>query len=777
MKNYIYLSFAASLLAACSEQAPQRDYLQYVNTMIGTGAHYSEDAAGLWGTVRKQKPLATSKRGTMAGYDQAHDPGQCIPAVLTPHGMNFWTAQTENTEQKEIAPYYYADEEIQGFRGSHWIVGSMTQDYGSFTLMPLSGKLVTNPLDRASHFSHDNEISTPAYYSVELEDYDIHAEMTATSRSAIFKFTYKEAGDAWLVVNPNSDEGLGRIAVDPQTGIITGSNPVHRIYQGWGEYANFDGHFAVEISKQITDCGVYSADEVVDGCYSIDTPNDGSAFPKNTISDASVREVGAFVRFHVEAGETVMVKAASSFTGIDGARNNLRCEIPDWDFDGTRTRLEDTWQKTLSRIEAESSDTDKLTSFYTALYHASFLPREFNDCDGSYPAYESGKPIRHTDNTYYEDYSMWDTYRAMHPLLCLIEPEKAGDMVQSLLDKYGDGGWLPIFPCWNSYTSEMIGDHCASLIADAWFKGIRNFDHDKAYEALMKNAFEQPESFEEYEQGKGRRALDDYIKYGFIPVQNPVEEAYHKAEQTSRTLEYAYDDFVLARFAEDLGHQETADKLYARARNYINVYNPSLGWMDGRNEDGSFVFGNPCEFQKYICEGKPCHYTWYVPHDIPGLIELMGGEDTFIAKLDSVFDNGLYWHGNEPCHQIAWLYNYTTKPWKTQQRIQQIMTDEYGLGADGLAGNDDAGQMSAWYIFAAMGLYPICPGVPEYALTTPAFEKITIHLASGKDFTIECNSKSKDSEETQSIIVNGRSFTNQFLQHSILSEGGKMIIQ
>ena len=740
------------MMYACShqeEQAPR--VMEHVDTMIGTGAHFSEDAAGLWGTVRKQKPLPTSKRGTMAGYDQAHDPGQCIPAVLAPHGMNFWVAQTEDTEQKGIAPYYYADEEIQGFRGSHWIVGSMTQDYGSFTLMPIAGDLKTNPLERGSRFSHDAEVSTPAYYSVTLEDYGIQAEMTATSRSAIFRFTYQQAGDAYLVVNPNSDFGEGSITVDAANCSITGSNPVHRIYQGWGEYAGFDGHFAVQLDRDILDYGTYKGD--------------------------SINDQGAWVKFHVEAGETVLVKAASSFTDTQHAQQNLAQEIPDWDFDRVHSQLEQTWLQTLGKIDVESHNDSLLTSFYTALYHASFLPREFNDCDGSYPKFASGQSICHTDGTYYEDYSMWDTYRAMHPLLCLIDPDRAGDMIQSLLDKYKQGGWLPIFPCWNSYTSEMIGDHCASLVADAWFKGVRNFDQEEALQALLKNAFEQPDTFADYEQGKGRRALQDYMQLGFIPVENPVAEAYHKAEQTSRTLEYAYDDYVLARFAEDQGRDSVAAILYARAKNYKNVYNPELGWMDGRHEDGTFVGGNPYDFQKYICEGKPCHYTWYVPHDIPGLMELMGGELAFVQKLDTLFESGAYWHGNEPCHQIAWLYDYTSQPWKTQRQIRRIMQEEYGLSADGLAGNDDAGQMSAWYLFAAMGLYPVCPGVPEYALSSPAFDRITLHLDNGKDFTIEARNLSDENIYIQRALLNGQEFPGNFLCHSDILQGGSLVLE
>ena len=735
--------------------------------MIGTGAHYSASAADLWGTARKQKPLPTSHLGTMAGYDQAHDPGQCIPAVFVPYGMNCWVAQTEDTEQKGIAPYYYQDDVIQGFRGSHWIVGSMTQDYGSFTLMPMGDTLITDVLARGSRFSHDVETATPYYYSVRLDDYGILAEMTATSRAALFRFTYDRAGDVYLSVNANSDECQGTVAYDSLTHQITGSNPVHRIYQGAGQPAGYAGHFAVTFGKEPLSGGTYQGER-----------------PQQT---------GAYVRLHVEAGETLLIKAASSFTSIEGALHNMQAEIPGWDFDGVQRQLRQTWQQRLSRIETQSTDTALLRSFYTALYHASVLPRTIGDADGTYPSFDGGKELQHVtaDGEYYDDYSLWDTYRAMHPLIALLEPAREARMVQSMLDKYRQGGWLPIFPCWNSYTSEMIGDHCCSLVADAWAKGIRGFDAALASEALLRNAFLQPASYTDYEQGKGRRALQSYRQLGYIPVEDEVLEAYHKREQTSRTLEYAYDDYCLLQFLQSLiaegrsisipeGLDMTIDDILAdlarRASSYVNVYNPQLGWVDGRHADGTWVGGDPYAFQSYICEGKPCHYTFYVPHDVDGLISLMGGRDAFVARLDTLFDQDIYWHGNEPCHQIAYLYDYAGMPGKTQQRIREIMQREYQPEADGLAGNDDAGQMSAWYIFSAMGFYPVCPGHPEgmYAIGLPRFDRMTLHLDNGRDFSIVVNRAPAEPSHIAAMRLNGRSLTEPFLTHADILEGGTL---
>ena len=752
---------ALAFAAACSPSPVESEtgLMQWVDPMIGTGAHYSEAAAQLLGAPRKPKPLPTSRRGWMAGYDQAHDPGQLIPAVLSPYGMNCWTPQTEDTEQKGLAPYYYADEEIQGFRASHWIVGGATQDYGSFTLMPMMGPLVTDPIQRGSHFSHDREVSTPAYYSVELDDYQITAEMTGTSRTALFRFTFHQTGDAYIVIHPNSDEGFGRIAVQNDT--VLAANPVHRIYQGKGLYAGFDGHMVVTTDRPCLDHQLIAQT--------------------------------AALHFKVRKGEVIRVKAATSFTSLDGARRNLAAESPDWDFDAMQQRLVQTWEHTLGRIEVEAckddgtTDTLALKNFYTALYHASFLPRELNDVDGSRPRFGIACPtaepslpagmtpaeaIVHTDasHPYYDDYSLWDTYRALHPLIVLLDPERAGDMVQSMLDKYDDGGWLPIFPCWNSYTSEMIGDHAIALITDAYAKGVRNFDVEKAYTAARKNAFRLPANYEDYAEGKGRRALMAYIKHGYIPVEEPILEAYHQGEQTSRTLEYAYDDYLLSQLARELGHEEDSWTLLQRSKNYRNVFNPTLGWMDGRHSDGSWVNGNVWDFQSYITEGQPCQYTWYVPHDVAGLIDLMGGEEPFVAKLDTLFDTGHYWHGNEPSHQIAYLYNNANAERKTQERVRAILQSEYAPTPDGLAGNDDAGQMSAWYVFSALGFYPTCPGTRYYAIGSPTFRKATIHQPSGRNFCIIAHGASPSAIHIDSMRLNG-GVPNYFLSHYDIAQG------
>lgn len=398
--------------------------------------------------------------------------GQTLPAVLEPNGMNFWTPQTRDSEEKCIAPYYYRDSLFQGFRNSHWIVGGCTQDYGSMTLMPLSGTLRCQAGERATRFSHADEVATPAYYAVSLPDEGIRAELTARSRSAIFRFTYRQAGKAYLVVTPNSDEGQGFVCIDTVNNRIYGYNPVHRIYQGWGQPAGFSGHFVVEFQKKISGYGTFSADSLFE------------AVSQQTGCSA----VGAYVAFDVTAGEEVLVKAASSFVDADGAQRNLLSEIPHWDFEQTRHELTDIWERRFSLIQVESDDREALSKFYGAFYRASFLPRTYNDVDGRYPAFATGKPVMQLaeGQTYYDDYSLWDTYRALHPLVNLITPQRGGEMMQSLVRKYEQGGWMPIFPCWNSYTSAMIGDHGTAALADAWIKGITNFDMEKPTKACVR---------------------------------------------------------------------------------------------------------------------------------------------------------------------------------------------------------------------------------------------------------------------------------------------------
>lgn len=740
IKSIICTIFTVLGVSCSGRRTDASNLISYIDTRVGTAASVTRNA-GVFGKHTEEY-------------------GQTLPAVLEPNGMNFWTPQTQDTERKCISPYYYRDTLLQGFRNSHWIVGGCTQDYGSMTLMTVTDSLRCSPERRATPFSHDDEIATPAYYSVELPEESVNAELTSRSRSAIFRFTYGKEGKAYIVVNPNSDEGLGYIEIDTVNKRIYGYNPVHRIYQGWGEYAGYDGHFVVEYQKEICEFGTFCGDSIFRG---------------NTVI-SNKEGIGAFLAFDVKPDEQILIKAASSFTSQEGALKNLEAEIPHWNFDETRSQLTDIWERHLAAISVKSDDELLKRKFYGAFYRASFLPRTFNDVDGKYPSFAKGKPIMSLGEgeIYYEDYSVWDTYRALHPMLNIISPSRAGQMMNSLVLKYEQGGWLPIFPCWNSYTAAMIGDHCISLLCDAYLKGVGGFDIEKAYQAMRQNAFVHP-SEKEYLDGCGRRALSSYMDYGYIPLEDSVLEAFHTCEQVSRTLEYAYDDYVLSAVARKLGKDKDADLLQKRAGNYRNVINPATGYAQGRYVNGKFLSDdNAFSFTKFITEGAPCHYTWYVPHDVYGLMDIMGGKDGFAAKLDSMFSKNRYWHGNEPCHQVAFMFNYVGQPWKTVDAVRHIMDTEYLDAPGGLSGNDDAGQMSAWYMFAAIGFYPVCPGSEYYILSAPTFSKVEFRLENGKTFVLSAPEVSSEKRYVKSVRLNGKDYSMNYISHKDIMSGGVM---
>jgi putative alpha-1,2-mannosidase len=738
--------------------------LNAINTMVGT-ASANTKSAGLFGNGSEEH-------------------GQTLPAVLAPNGQNFWTPQTQDTEQKCIAPYYYKDSLFMGIRNSHWIVGGCTQDYGSFTVAAISGKLRTQPEQRATRFSHKDEISHPHYYSVTLPDEHLRTELTATSHCALIRVTPEKDELVHIVLNPNSDYGEGYVRIDTARHLVYGYNPVHRIYQGWGKKAGFSGHFILSYQDIPIESGTFCADDVLKG----DTAIGGKS------------RIGVYLTFRAQAGHPILLRAASSFTDYKGAANNLTNEISDLSFEQVAAHLSNLWTERLHTIDVASDDTASVNQFYGAMYRTSFLPRELSDVDGRYPKFaqdstsvgagfimdvDKSKDSQTNHNSqfsilnseltkHYTDYSMWDTYRAVHPLYNIIAPTASADMMQSLVDMYAEGGWLPIFPCWNSYTAAMIGDHCSVVLADAYIKGIRNFDYEKAYEGMRKNAFESPASIEDYKNGMGRRALQSYLKYGYIPLEDNVKEAFHQNEQVSRTLEYAFDDFAVAQMAKALGQTADYDALMKRSQNYRNVINPKTGYAQGRYANGKFdQTKDYFHRQSYITEGAPCHYTWYVPQDPQGLITLLGGKKRFTSKLDSMFTCGRYWHGNEPCHQVAYMFDYAGEPWKTQKWVRHILETEYNDTPGGLSGNDDAGQMSAWYIFSAMGFYPVCPATPYYMLSSPTFKSVKINLDNGCTFTIDAENAGKDNIYVQSITKDGKPYADSFITHDDIVNGAK----
>jgi predicted alpha-1,2-mannosidase len=687
--------------------------------------------------------------------------GMTFPAVGAPFGMTQWTPQTREGERKCVAPFYVADTRIQGFRGSHFLSGSCTQDYGSVTLMPLSGALKVDPKERASTFLRQSEVLHPSSYSVDLKDYGIHVDMTGSLRSSLLRFRFERGGKSWILVQNNSRPGDGDISIDEAPQEISGRNPVRRLYAGRGKLAGFSGYFVVKFDRPFHVGGTWSGDATHDG---------------NRSQTSTAGAPGAYIFFDLKPGDVVQAKVGTSFTSIEEAKKNLAAEISDWNFERAEVQSRRKWNDALGRIQV-TADTNDQTIFYTALYHSLLLPRTYSDVSGRYPRFAgAGEVERARKFIYYDDFSIWDTFRAVHPLLTILEPDRERDMVRSLIAKGDQGGFLPIFPAWNSYTQEMIGDHAGAIIADAYFKGIRRFDVQDAYRLMRRNAMESPASNDLYRDGRGRRALQSYLQYGYIPLEDKVPFAFHSEEQVSRTLEYAYDDSLVGAMAAALGHTEDAALFKKRAQNYHNVLDPETGFVRGRHADGSWDTPfNPAEKYHYITEGLPFQYTFFVPQDVDGLIAAVHGRQAFIAKLDALFNGGYYDHGNEPSHHIAYLYDYAGQSWKTQAHVHEIMEAEYHNHPTGLAGNDDAGQISAWYVFSALGFYPVSPGTPRYEIGTPRYEDAIIRLPNGKRFHIHANGAREGKFFIHAATLNGVPLTRHWITHSEVAAGGELV--
>lgn len=734
--------FASALTFIGFNQANAQSLVTYVETMAGTG--------------KATTPAALKHSSGFAQY------ANTIPAVTTPFAMTQWTPQTQTSENKCIPPYYYKDDLFNGIRGSHWLSGSCTQDYGSVTIMPITGKLLVDAGQYSAKFSHADEVASPYEYQIDLKKYNVKASVTSTDRCGILKFTATKADSLYLLITPNSDYKKGFIKVDEKTGEIYGYNPVHRIYQGWGKEAGFDGHFVVQVNRKSQTSGTFA---------------DGKASIIKMVQKQNA--LGAFIGFNVEAGETIIVKVGTSFSNLEGARKNLQTEIPAWDYDGVKAKNKAVWENKLSAFKITTSSEKDKRIFYTSYYHALQQPRLFNDVDGTYPKFASDHQLaKITNGNYYDDFSLWDTYRAHIPLLELVQPKMVDNISKSLIIKGQQGGYLPIFPCWNSYTSEMIGDHCTSVISSAYLKGIGTFNMNEAYRLMRQNAFDLPKTKEEYVEGKGRRALDSYLRYKYIPVEDSVADAFHQKEQVSRVLEYAYDDFALAQVSKKLGKQSDYKSLLERSHYYQNVFDKQVNLVRGRHENGNWVTPFKADGKEYyITEGTPRQYTFYVPHDVAGLAKLMGGDNQLEHSLDTLFTKGEYWHGNEPGHQTPFMYNFTNAPWKTQQYVKEILDKEYSDGPGGLGGNDDAGQMSAWYIFASMGFYPLNPVSGEYLLTAPKFDAITLTTEKGKQFQVIATRKVKDAQYISSVKLNGKPYTKNYISYLDIVNGGKLEIQ
>jgi predicted alpha-1,2-mannosidase len=686
--------------------------------------------------------------------------GQTTPAVGEPFAMTNFIPEAHSTEKKCVSPYLFSDTKLTGFRASHWMSGSCTQDYGSVTLMPTFGDLHPEPEARAATFTHADEVTQPAFYSVKLPAYNEQVEMTAGVRAGMLRVTYTKTGRANLIIEPNARMKDGWVKIDLAHNEITGYNPVYRIYQGNGRPAGFSGYFIIRFNNKPSQSGTWCDAKITRA--------------QELNGDGRCEHMGAYIGFTVSPAQPLLAKVGTSFTSLDAARRNLNAEVPAWDFAALRAKTTRVWTKALDVATIEGGTAAEHRTFYTALYHSMMLPRIVSDADGSYPRFADGGKVEKIPNgDYYDDFSLWDIYRAQLPLLTILDPARISPMMQSLVLKGEQGGYLPIFPAWNSYTSEMIGDHTGVVITDAYAKGLRNFDVATAWRLIRQNAFDTP-PYEQYKDGLGRRALQSYIKNGYIPLEDPVNEAFHQKEQVSRTLEYAFDDAIIAHFASDLGHNDDAAILAKRGSNWKNVIDPDTRFARGRHEDGSWI--RPFVYDKwasFVTESNAYQYTFYVPQDVDGLIAALGGRESFITKLDGLFTKNLYDPGNEPGHHIAYLYDQAGAAWKTQQRISSLRA-VYNDTPSGLPGNDDAGQMSAWWIFSALGFYPVAPGIPEYWIGAPLFSSVTLHLTDGKKFTIIAHNAGAKNIYIRSASLNGKPLTAARISHEAILRGGTL---
>lgn len=690
--------------------------------------------------------------------------GNTYPAIALPWGMNFWTPQTGM--MGDGWQYQYAADKIRGFKQTHQPSPWMN-DYGEFAIMPITGKMRFNQEDRASWYSHKAETATPYYYKVYLADDDITAEITPTERAASFRFTFPKTNDAYIIVDA-FDKG-SYVKIIPSQKKIIGYSTKH----SHGKMAGFKNYFVLYFDK----------------AFSIANTWYGNHLAKDTM-EYQADHVGAIVGFSTKKGEQVNVTVASSFISYDQADINLK-EIGKDNFETVKSKAKNTWNKTLSRVQAEGSTVDNLRTFYSCLYRMLFFPNNLYEKDAA------GNILHYSP---YNDKVMpgylfggtgfWDTFRALYPFLNLVYPDINKEMQQGLVNDYKEGGWLPE---WSSpgYANVMVGNNSASVVADAYLKGGRGYDINTLYEALIHGANNEGPL-----DAVGRKGVGFYNKLGYVPYN------VHINENAARTLEYAYDDFTIYQLGKALNKPAAEINVYAkRSMNYKNLFDSSVNLMRGKNEDGTFQTPfNPYKWGDAFTEGNSWHYSWSVFHDIAGLSNLMGGRKKFVHMLDTIFalppiydesyyggviheiremqiaNMGQYAHGNQPIQHMIYLYNYAGEPWKTQYWARETMNRMYKATPDGYCGDEDNGQTSAWYVFSAMGFYPVCPGTNQYVLGAPLFKKITLHLNNGKQFIINAPNNSSSNKYIGNAMLNGVTYDKNYLNHIDILKGGNLNI-
>ena len=690
--------------------------------------------------------------------------GNTYPAIALPWGMNFWMPQTG--KMGDGWAYTYHSEKIRGFKQTHqpspWI-----NDYGQFSIMPMTGSLKIDQDSRASWFSHKAEKATPYYYSVYLADYNMTTEITPTERCAYFRFTFPESKDAYVVIDA-FDRG-SYVKILPEQNKIVG----YTTRNSGGVPQNFKNYFVIEFDKPFTFNKVWANYRIVE--EHLDLQSD---------------HVGAAIGFKVKQGEQIHAKVASSFISMEQAYQNLK-EIGDKSFAQVKDAAYKRWNDILGRIKVDDDNENRIATFYSCMYRSVLFPRNLSEIDvkGNTVHYSpyNGKTL---PGYMFTDTGFWDTFRCLFPFVNLIYPSVGEKMQEGLLNAYLESGF---FPEWASpgHRGCMVGNNSASIISDAFMKGITKVDAEKMYEGMIKGA----NSVHPRVQSTGRYGYDYYNKLGYVPYNVGINES------IARTLEYAYDDWCIYRMGQKLGRPEKEIEVYKnRSQNFRNVFDPEHKLMRGKNADGTFQSPfNPFKWGDAFTEGNSWHYTWSVFHDIQGLVDLMGGKQEFVNMLDSVFklppvfddsyyggviheiremqivNMGNYAHGNQPIQHMIYLYNYAGAPWKAQYWLRETMNRLYMATPDGYCGDEDNGQTSAWYVFTALGFYPVCPGSNEYVLGAPYFNKVTVSLENGKKLEIVAPANSDTNRYIKTLNYNGKNYTKNYINHFDLIKGGRLL--
>lgn len=675
--------------------------------------------------------------------------GNTYPGAQVPFGMVQLSPDNGLPGWDRISGYYYPDSTIAGFSHTH-LSGTGAGDLYDISFMPVTNPYKTGaePLGIYSSFSHNDESASAGYYRVLLKDYNINVELTATERCGIQRYTFPEAESSIFL---NLKKAMNwDFTADSHIEIVD-SCTIRGYRHSWGwspkQYIYFQTRFSRPFDAfQLDTTAITTKD-------------------KGRIGTAAI----ARFDFKTKQNEEILVTTALSGTSMEAAARNLEAEAPKDDFDFYMKQAQENWTKELAKIEVTSDDADKKTIFYTAMYHAMLAPTIYSDVDGSYFG-PDGQVHQAEGWTNYSTFSLWDTYRASHPLFTYLQPERVSDMIQCFLHFYEQNGALPLWNLYGWETDMMIGYHAVPVIVDAYLKGIGDFDPVKALEACVTTA-----------------NRDDYRSIGFYKEKGYVASD-HENWSMSKTMEYAYDDYCIARMAEAMGEKEIADEFYRRSQNYRNVFNPETSFMQPRDSKGNFIPNyDPEAYIEDICESNGWQYYWSVAHDIDGLIELTGGEARFAERLDSMFTYetadksklpifstgmiGQYAHGNEPGHHVIYLYNRVKQPWKTQQYAAQVMHTLYKNTPDGICGNEDCGQMSSWYVFSAMGFYPVDPISGQYEIGSPIFPEVKMYLANGKTFVVRAENVSDENIYIQSVTVNGQPYNKSYITHEMIMQG------